>query len=584
MQEQSRKLVAILAADVAGYSRLMSADEAGTLALLKKLRSEILDPEIDRHAGRVVGSAGDSLLVEFASALSAVECAMEMQRALAKENSNLPEDRRMAFRIGVNLGDVIADGDTIYGEGVNVAARLEKLAHPGAVCIGRNVYDQVKGKLPFVYRDLGEHKVHNIPEAVAVYAVDQPGNLIEQALNAGPLVLPDKPSIAILPFQNMSGDKEQDYFSDGIAEDIITALSKMRWIFVIARNSTFAYKGKAPDVRQVARELGVQYVLEGSVRRANDHLRVTAQLVDGANGIHVWAERYDRALADIFAVQDEITMSVVAAIEPELYAAENLRLRNRSPENLDAWGCVVRAMPYVWVWTVAETEIGFNLLQRAISIDPDYARATSLLGWLYAARAHLGLADPPQTLATAMSLAQRGIDQDDSDAWGHVTVGYVHMVGRHFNEAVAALGLAIDRNPSFALAHMILGSTYGYGGEAENGMRHLAIATRLSPRDSIQSATLSTIGTCHFMRGRFAEAVDFQHRAVKLRPHFGTAWRSLAAAAGMAGDTVLAGMALAEATKLQPDLSIAWVEAYHPIVHSKDRAVYVEGLRRAGLH
>jgi len=586
LPQDTRRLAAILAADVAGYSRLMAADESDTLARLKSIRVDTVDPAVAPPGGRVVGSAGDSLLVEFASAVNAVQCAVGIQEDLAVRNAGLPEERRMVFRIGINLGDVIADGDTIYGDGVNVAARLEKLAEPGAICIGRGVHDQVKGRLPFAYVDLGEQRMHNIPEPVRAFRVRLSEPLAATLQGAAPvdaLPLPDKPSIAVLPFQNISGDREQDYFSDGITEDIITALSKLHWIFVIARNSTFAYKGKSPDIRQVARELGVHYVLEGSVRRAGDRVRITAQLIDAASGAHAWAERYDRAIADIFAVQDEITESVVGALEPELYAAEYRRLRNRRPENLDAWGCVIRAMPSVWVWAAEDNEACLTLLKRAVAIDPGYARATSLLGWVYGARAHLGLSDPAEMLDTALRLAQRALDQDPSDPWAYLASGYVHMVARRFKPAIEQLGEAINRNPNFAFAHMVMGSSYGYGGEPEKGLHHLALAMRLSPRDSIQAANLSTIGTCHFMAGRYVEAKEYQHRAVLLRAQFGTAWRSLAAAAGLAGDIPLAASALSEARRLQPSLTLDWVEAHHPIVRTEDRANYIEGLRRAGL-
>ena len=586
MAEQKRRLVAILAADAVGYSRLMAADEAETLARLRDIRGRLLEPAIARHGGRVVGSAGDSLLVEFASALSAVECAVEMQDQLGVANAELPTEARMEFRIGINLGDVIAEDETIYGDGVNVAARIEKLAKPGTVCISRSVHDQVRGKLPFALTDLGEHRVHNIPEPIHVHRVEWAKSTAGSAAslsNSSPLPLPDKPSIAVLPFQNMSGDKEQDFFSDGITEDIITALSKFRWLFVIARNSTFAYKGKSPDVRQVGRELGVHYVLEGSVRKIGDRLRINAQLIDTTSGAHVWAERYDRAITDIFAVQDEITQSVVWALEPQLYAAEGARLQKRPTESLDAWGCVVRAMPAVWVWVAQSNDAAVALLKRAIEIDPDYSRATSLLGWTYAARAHLGIVDPQPILERALALGQLGIDQDNSDPWAHLVVGYVHMVARRPGPAEEAVRAALDLNPSFALAHMILASTLGYGGNGEEGLRECAIAMRLSPRDSIQAANLSTMGTSHFVAGHLAEAVEFQRRAVQLKPDFGTAWRSLAAVAGLSGDQALAGAALAEALRLQPGLTLDWIERYHPIVRADHRSRYAEGLRRAGL-
>jgi adenylate cyclase len=328
-----RRLAAILAADVAGYSRLMGADEEGTLERLKALRRELLDPKIAEHNGRIVKTTGDGLLVEFASVVDAVRCAVAVQQAMPERNTGVAADNRIELRIGINLGDVIVEGDDLYGDGVNIAARIEALTDAGGVFISNTVHDQVRDRLPFVFEDLGERQVKNITRPVRVYRVRPEGLFPSPPARAGegsarvgaaePLPLPDKPSIAVLPFQNMSGDPEQEFFSDGITEDITTALSKVRWFFVIARNSSFTYKGRAVDVKQVGRELDVRYVLEGSVRKAGSRMRVTAQLVDAVTGNHVWAERYDREIADIFVVQDEITERVVATIEPELYAAEH---------------------------------------------------------------------------------------------------------------------------------------------------------------------------------------------------------------------------------------------------------------------
>ncbi len=391
------------------------------------------------------------------------------------------------------------------------------------------------------------------------------------------------PSIAVLPFVNISADPDQEYFADGIAEDIITSLSKLRWFFVIARNSTFAYKGKAPDVREVARDLGVRYVLEGSVRKAGDRLRVSAQLVDAVSGAHVWAERYDRPIADVFAVQDDITASVVAAIEPQLYAAEALRFQSKAPESLDAWGCVIRAMPYIWTWDAQSDDTALNLLKRATEIDPTYARAHSLLAFCFASRLNLGRGDEEREMALAFTTARRAIELDVEDPWAHLAAAYVHTMSRQFESAVEEFGEALTRNPNFALARMLLGAAYAYAGMVEDSFHHLELATRLSPRDNSQAANLSAMGFCHLIAGRFAEAVTFERRAVQLKPRFGTAWRTLAAAAGLAGDTAVATGALAEAKRMQPSLSPEWVEKYFPVVRAEDRARYIEGLRLAGL-
>jgi TolB-like protein/Tfp pilus assembly protein PilF len=392
------------------------------------------------------------------------------------------------------------------------------------------------------------------------------------------------PSIAVLPFTNLSDDTEQQYFADGLAEDIIARLGRLRWLFVSARSSSFTYRGKAIDAKQVGRELGVRYVLDGSVRRSGQRLRISAQLSDAATGLHVWANRYDVEQVDFFALQDQIAESVIAAIEPRLHAAEHQRFESRPPESLDAWGFVMKAMPYVWTWSSAsELDIAQSLLERAVSIDPDYPRANSLLARMHAARAELGWVDTPAGLASAREIAQHAIQRDPEDPWAHLVAGYIHMVSRQFEPAVAELSEAIDLNPSFAFAHLILGCAYGYGGMPEDGLHHVAIANRLSPRDLTQAASLSTAGMCHFIAGRYAEGAEHERRAITLRPYFGTAWRTYAASAGMADNRDAATYALSQAKRIQPSLSVEWVEKYHGIVRSEDRARYIRGLMIAGL-
>ena len=398
------------------------------------------------------------------------------------------------------------------------------------------------------------------------------------------LALPDKPAVAVLPFTNLSDDSNQQYFADGLAEDIITRLARLRWLFVSARNSSFTYRGKEVNAKQIGRELGVRYVLDGSVRRSGQRLRIGAELSETSTGLQVWAERYDVDLADFFSLQDQITESVIAAIEPRLYAAEHQRFRSRSPDSLDAWGFVMKAMPYVWDWeSTQEIEIAEGLLRQAIEIDPDYARAHSLLAWTQAALVQLGWADAGDVLGTARAMAQRAIQRDAEDPWSHLAAGYVHMVSRDFDEAVEELTEAIELNPSFGFAHVVLGAINGYGGMSEDGLHHCELGARLSPRDFTQAVNFSVKGLCHFMAGRFAEAVEWERRAVELRPHFGSAWRTLAAAAGKAGDLDVATRALSEAKRLHPSLSVEWVEKHHPIVRQKDRLIYIEGLRAAGL-
>jgi adenylate cyclase len=338
-----RKLAAVLAADVAGFSRLMGVDEAGTARVLREHRAAV-DPIVASHGGRTVKTTGDGLLLEFPSIVAAVECALAIQTLMAERNTEVPQDRQMLFRIGINLGDVLIEGDDILGDGVNIAARLESMAEPGGICISESSYQQVRDKLDTRFEDMGDQHLKHIARPVRVYRVPL-GKTPAQGKPT--LALPDKPSIAVLPFQNMSGDPEQEYFADGITEDITTALSRLRWFFVIARNSSFAYKGKVIDVRVIARELGVRYVLEGSVRKAGGYLRVTAQLIDAMSGNQIWAQRYDRELADLFALQDEITANVVATIEPQLYAAEDYRAKQKPPDSLDAWDCVARGLSLI---------------------------------------------------------------------------------------------------------------------------------------------------------------------------------------------------------------------------------------------
>ena len=380
-----RRLAAILAADVAAYSRLMGVDEEGTLAALKRYRRELVDPKVTEHRGRIVKTTGDGMLVEFVSVVDAVRCAVDIQRGMGERNADVPQENCIEFRVGINIGDIISDDNDIYGDGVNVAARLEALAESGGIMVSRNVYDQVRDKLSFGFEDLGEQTVKNIARPIGVYHV----SLVE---NAAPIAVKgaagtaktevsstNRPSIAVLPFANMSGDPEQEYFADGISEDIITGLSKLRWFFVIARNSSFIYKGKAVDVKRVARDLGVRYVLEGSVRKGGNRVRITAQLIDAATNNHIWADRYDGELTDIFELQDEITKKVVAAIEPKLLEAEAMRSQPRSSEDLGAWDLVMKANSLLWRLTKADSDAAIAMLRSATERYPDYSPAHSML-------------------------------------------------------------------------------------------------------------------------------------------------------------------------------------------------------------
>src|SRR5215475_12918406 len=435
-----RRLAAILAADVAGYSRLIGANESGTLERLKALRRELLDPKIAEHRGRLVKTTGDGLLVEFGSVVDALRCAIDVQHDMTGRNAGVPPDNRIELRIGINVGDIVVENGDIFGDGVNVAARLEALAEPGGICVAARVQEDAAGKLDLAFEDIGEQQLKNIARPVRVYRVRD--THVAKSASPPALPLPDKPSIAVLPFQNMSGDPEQEVFADGMVEDITTALSKLRWFFVIARNSSFAYKGRAVDVKQVGRELGVRYVLEGSVRKSGNRLRITAQLVEAETGNHVWAERYDRDLGDIFAVQDEITERVVAAIEPELYAAENIRSQNKPPDSLDAWECVIRALSCIGQGTRDETTEAEALCRRAIAIAPGYGRAHSLLAWALLRRTtwsgDFRVVMPEISAETRAALAL-----DDRDPWAHFVQGILFFRTRRFDDAARALRRAL---------------------------------------------------------------------------------------------------------------------------------------------
>src|SRR5450631_794535 len=452
-----RRLAAIMASDIAGYSRLMGIDEEGTLRQLKAHRKELIDLKIIEHRGRIVKTTGDGMLVEFVSVVDAVRYAVDIQRGMAERNANVAPDRRIEFRMGINVGDIISDENDIYGDGVNVAARLEALAEPGGIMVSRNVFDQARDKLSFGFEDMGEQTVKNIARPIGVHRVsivaDAATIVVKGAAVAATTEVStaDRPSIAVLPFANMSGDTEQEYFADGISEDIITGLSKLRWFFVIARNSSFAYKGKAVDVKRAARELGVRYVLEGSVRKGGNRVRITAQLIDAATSNHIWADRYDGDLTDIFALQDEITKKVVAAIEPKLLEAEGILSQKRSPEDLGAWDMVIQANSLFWRMTKTEGEAAIAMLKRAVERYPNYAPAHSTLAFMMLVSGYLGWREP--LVKQAAALAARAAELDNSDPWAHLALGYVSYTMRHTDEAVEEFQRAIDLNPNFAAAY-----------------------------------------------------------------------------------------------------------------------------------
>ena len=583
-----RRLAAIFAGDIAGYSRLMGADEEGTLRQLKAHRKELVDPKITEHRGRIVKTTGDGMLVEFVSVVDAVRCAVDIQRGMAERNSEVPTDKRIEFRIGINVGDIIIDGDDIFGDGVNVAARLETLADPGGIMVSSVVHDQVRDKLSFGFDDMGEQSVKNIARPIGVHRVSlaeatplaaiQPVAAVSKAEPARS----NRPSIAVLPFTNMSGDPEQEYFADGISEDIITGLSKLRWFFVIARNSSFAYKGKTVDMKRAARELGVRYVLEGSVRRAGNRVRITAQLIDASTGNHIWADRYDGDLTDIFALQDEITKKVVAVIEPRLLEAEGIRALTRAPADLDAWELVARASSIFWRMTPADSEAAIALYREAVRRHKAYAPAHSMLAFALLMSGFIGWTSRTANLKEAADLAARAAELDGSDPWAHLALGQLATMRRQTDAAVHAFQRALELNPNFAAAHGFLGYALALDGQSERALEHLTQALSLSPNDPQNIVFMIGVGHAHYQAGRYNEAAKYTQNALQQRPeHFG-ALRQLSASLAQADRMEEAQAMLGRLKQLHPDVSLAWVNENLPLGRDAMKH-YLEGLRKAGL-
>jgi adenylate cyclase len=515
-----RHLAVILAADVAGYSRLMSENEEESLNTLSSYQ-QVIEALVAEHRGRVFGMAGDGIMVEFASVVQAVRSAVAIQRALTRRNADLPEHRRMVFRIGINLGDVIARDHDLYGYGVNIAARLQALAKPGHICISASVHEQIVGKLNFACQFLGEQNVKNIARPVHVYGIDptlEPPIPVAD-LQKGALALPDRPSIAVLPFANMSGDAEQEYFADGLSEDLITALAKFRWFFVIARNSSFTYKGRAATVQQVGRELGVQYVLEGSVRKSRDRIRVTAQLVEAETGRHVWAERYDRGLGDLFLLQDEMVERVVSAIEPEMLKTETVRASRKGPESLTAWDLILRGMWEFHKFTKDGHRRARELFREAVEAAPDVAEGHAWLGRSCAGLVFYGWSENPTAdLPEGWQAAQRATRLAENDPYTHYAVGVVSLVMKRPNQTIEAAQRAIDLSPNFALGHLQLGMGRLFAGRSAQAIEPLQRGLRLTPHDPQAFMWMQFLAYSHLLAGETEEAAQRARDAVAKRP------------------------------------------------------------------
>ncbi len=518
-----RRLAAILAADVVGYSRMMRENEAGTLAQLKTLRIEVSDPRIAEHRGRVVKTTGDGLLAEFASVVDAVRCAVAFQEGMAERSMDTPEDRRIEFRIGVNLGDVIVQDDDVFGDGVNIAARLEGLAEPGGVVVSGSVHDQVEGKIEAAFDDLGEHTVKNIDKPIGVYRVSSKPRPVDTTPTASEVdKLFERPAVAVLPFENIGGDPDQEYFADGLTEDIIAALSLCRSIPVIARNSSFTYKGRAVKVQEVARDLGVRYVLEGSLRRAGDRLRVTAQLIDAETGHHVWAERFDRQMEDVFAVQDEITERIAGVVAPELSKAELRRSASKRPDNLDAWECYVRGISAVYEGTREGNARAHELLRRAIELDPGYSKAYVGLAYLHERDFRLEFtSDPEGSTRLAVDAARQAVALDDSDSDAYTKLARALNQHGEIEAGITAARKAVEINPFDAEARIVFGALLTYHKDSpEEGLRWIKEGLTLNPRDPRLYIWQVHMACAHLYMGQYEEAEDLAHEAVLERPDY----------------------------------------------------------------
>ena len=579
-----RKLAVILAADVAGYSRMVAVDEEGSLATLVTYRT-ILDEFVVEHGGRIFGTAGDGVVAEFSSAVQAVRAAVAIQRALHRRNADLATDRRMEFRIGLHLGDVVIDASDLLGDAVNIAARLQAASQPGGICISGALRNQIEGKLDFPLVSLGERTLKNIPWPVAVHRIDwRLSDPVAAGALAGPLALPDKPSIAVLPFANMSGDPEQEYFADGLTEDIITALSQYRWFFVIARNSSFAYKGRALDVKQIAGELGVRYVVEGSVRKAAGRVRVTGQLIDTETGAHLWAQRYDRDYADIFAIQDELTQNVVGAIEPEIVMGEGRRAVYKGTGNLDAYECHMRGM---WFHNHQDTAEHFaesiSWQRRAIALDPRFARAHMVLARSLYARSMFGYSpDIDRDRVEADGAAERAAALEDHDAYSHYAMCLSHLMSERATAALDEAQRAIDLNPNLAIAHNALGWARIFVGHFSEALEPLLTAMRLSPRDPLSYLFFYNIALAHYHLRNYEEAVHFAERSLSLRrTHFTMV--VLAASLGQMDSGEDARHLIVELADNPPADPERYWRIIAPYADPAHREHLFEGLKKAGL-
>jgi TolB-like protein/class 3 adenylate cyclase len=586
-----RRLAAVLAADVAGYSRLIGLDEEGTLSRLKAVRKAIVDPTIAAHHGRIVKTTGDGMLVEFASAVDAGRCAVEAQRGMAEQNAAVPQNTRIEFRIGIHVGDIIIDENDIFGDGVNIAARLEGIAEPGGLCLSDDAYRQIRGKVEITCDDLGLQSLKNIAEPMRVWRVkvgDQAAATAQASLPASQapaLALPDKPSIAVLPFQNMSGDPEQEYFADGMVEDITTALSRIKWLFVIARNSSFTYKGKAVDIKQVGRELGVRYVLEGSVRKAAGRVRITGQLIDTGNGTHLWADRFDGDLSDVFDLQDKVTESVIGAISPKLLQSEFERSYRKQTSNLSAYDYYLRGLSKLHTSKREAFVEAQSFFRKAVELDTDYALAYATAAFWCCLLISFGWSeDRAREVKDAISLARKAIELDKSDALVLAQAGYtLAYVANELEESADLLKQATIEDPNYALAWSVRGIVNVFLGNYEDAIAYLQRSVRLNPFDPWIFGAHNGLAYANLFLQRHDQAIDWAEKSVRQNPSYLGGRRALMACYAISGRIDAAKTVWEAAERMDPTQRISDIRARYPIRRDEDVAQLAEAFRLVGM-
>lgn len=581
-----RRLAAIFAADAVGYSRMMSADEIRTLTLLKTARETIIDPTLRRYGGKIFKTMGDGLLAEFPSVVEATKCALEVQQKLMELAKESPSQQSITLRIGINIGDVIAEHDDVYGDGVNVAARLESIAEQGGVCISDFAHEQIHNRVDAQFIDGGDRVLKNIARPLRVWHWAPLGlsNMeLGGASEASPKV-PAKPSIAVMPFICLSGDDEQRYFAEGIAEDIISALSRAKWLFVISRNSSFAFQERGADVKTISKELGVRYILEGTVRRSGDRVRVVTSLIEPEFSHQLWSDRYDGTTADIFDFQDQVTHQIVSTLQPNLLDAEAERSRSKRTESLDCWDCVVRARTHLWTWERQGCQKAQTLLEHALSLDPEYGSAHSMLAYVFVLSSWMGWGDDvPDLIAKSVHEAEKAIELDPSDSWAHIALGMAYGLQRKNNEALQELNKAIDYDPNSSIARTMLGMVKCWGGDGDGGISEFDTALRSNPRDPFNRVLGTMYATAHFIEKRYEDSLFAAEEAVRRVPKALGPNRALACAYSMLGREEEAAKAFATVKRLQPTFSSEWVRQHMPFTEGDHLDRWVDAIERAGL-